>query len=92
LHGELSKIPEVKILFPRQANAVFAELPMPAIQALWDKGWKFYTFIGVGGCRLMCAWDTQPEDVHDFVLDLKQCLKDPVSSVLGKRGALRAGK
>ncbi len=74
LHGELSKIPGVKILFPRQANAVFAELPMPAINALWEKGWKFYTFIGEGGCRLMCAWDTQPEDVQDFVRDVEHVL------------------
>jgi len=76
LHGELSTIPEVKILFPRQANAVFAEMPLPVIQSLWDKGWKFYTFIGVGGCRLMCAWDTQPEDVHDFVVDARAMIEE----------------
>jgi len=33
-------------------------------------GWRFYSFIGSGGCRLMCSWDTQPEDVHQFVDDL----------------------
>jgi threonine aldolase len=76
LHDELVKLPGVKILFPRQANAVFAELPPAVIRAMWQRGWKFYTFIGQGGCRLMCAWDTQPEDVRDFVADLKQALQD----------------
>jgi threonine aldolase len=70
LFDELSKIPEIKLLFPRQANAVFAELPEKAIQALWEKGWLFYTFIGRGGCRFMCSWDTSEEDVHAFVADI----------------------
>jgi threonine aldolase len=26
-----------------------------------------YDFIGAGGSRLMCAWDTQAEDVDAFV-------------------------
>src|ERR1043165_9184374 len=56
LHELLSEISEVKILFPRQANSVFAELPPHVIAALREAGWNFYTFIGQGGCRLMCAW------------------------------------
>jgi threonine aldolase len=74
LHDELVKIPEVKILFPRQANAVFAELPPYLVVALRQAGWKFYTFIGQGGCRLMCAWDTTEEDVRKFVADMKRLL------------------
>jgi threonine aldolase len=74
LHDELAKLPEVKILFPRQANSVFAELPPAAIQSMWDLGWMFYTFIGVGGCRFMCSWDTAESDVRDFVRDLKSVL------------------
>lgn len=70
----LSEVPEVKILFPRQANAVFADLPPYVIQPLRQEGWKFYTFIGQGGCRLMCAWDTQEEDVREFVRTLKRLL------------------
>lgn len=72
MYQELKDIPEVKILFPRQANAVFAELPGNVIQALWERGWKFYTFIGDGGCRFMCAWDTQPEDVKAFAEDVRE--------------------
>lgn len=76
LHDALSVIPETKILFPTQANAVFADLPPYAIIALRKEGWKFYTFIGQGGCRLMCAWDTTEEDVDAFVADLKRLLAE----------------
>ena len=74
LNDALSKVPEARILFPSQANSVFAELPPYVIHALRQAGWKFYTFIGQGGCRLMCAWDTTEEDVDRFVAELKQLL------------------
>jgi threonine aldolase len=67
----LENLPQVKLLFPQQANGVFAELPPDVIAALRAKGWLFYTFIGAGGCRFMCSWDTQPEDVDAFVADLR---------------------
>jgi threonine aldolase len=72
LEARLRPIPTVKILFPRQANAVFAELPQPLIDGLRQRGWKFYTFIGAGGCRLMCAWDTTEKDVESFARDLAE--------------------
>jgi len=74
LHEILAGLPEVKILFPRQANSVFAELPESAIRAMHDRGWMFYTFIGRGGCRFMCSWDTTENDVRDFAADLKTAL------------------
>ena len=70
LESKLRQLQPVKILFPRQANAVFAELPKPAIDGLHAKGWRFYTFIGQGGCRFMCAWDTTESDIDQFVADL----------------------
>jgi threonine aldolase len=74
LEAQLRELAEVRILFPRQANAVFADFPAPARDALWKRGWLFYTFIGKGGCRLMCAWDTTESDVDAFVADLKSVL------------------
>jgi threonine aldolase len=61
-------------MFPREANAVFVELPPKTVSALWERGWLFYTFIGDGGCRLMCSWDTTEADVDAFVADLKAAL------------------
>ena len=72
LYDELSAIPGIEVLFPRQANSVFVELPLAMIEALRDRDWRFYTFIGEGGCRLMCAWDTRPEDVSAFVQDVRR--------------------
>lgn len=72
LEAGLKNIPRAKILFPRQANSVFVELEPAVIEALHERGWMFYTFIGKGGCRLMCSWDTQPEDVSGFLQDLKE--------------------
>jgi threonine aldolase len=74
LHDEIASIPDARILFPRQANAVFVELPPRVIEALRARDWRFYTFIGEGGCRLMCAWDTRPEDVHAFAQDLRELM------------------
>jgi len=59
---------------PRQANSVFLELPPHVIESLRAKGWQFYTFIGVGGVRLMCSWNTSLEAVEQFIGDLEQAL------------------
>ena len=74
LAEKLHAIPEVRLMFPREANGVFAELPERAIAGLRARGWLFYTFIGAGGCRFMCSWDTQPEDVEAFAADLRAAL------------------
>ncbi|MFM7553855.1 MAG: threonine aldolase family protein, partial [Verrucomicrobiota bacterium] len=73
LHELIAPCPGVRVLFPRQVNSVFVDLPKPVIQALWDKDWLFYNFIGEGGCRLMCSWDTREEDVRAFAADLREC-------------------
>jgi len=74
LHQGLCDLPELQILFPPQANSVFVQMPAFLIKALFDLGWMFYTFIGEGGCRLMCAWDTTPEDVDQFLADVVSTL------------------
>lgn len=65
-------LPGVQIMFEPQANAVFAELPLHVIDRLRERAWRFYTFIGAGGCRFMCAWDTQPETVDRMAADIAQ--------------------
>jgi threonine aldolase len=74
LGERISAIPGCRLMFPPQANAVFVELPAKAQAALREKGWRFYTFIGEGGCRLMCAWDTPPETVDRFAADLAKAV------------------
>jgi threonine aldolase len=74
LRAALEQIPQTKILYPTQANSVFIEMPSQVVASLRQIGWKFYDFIGSGGCRLMCAWDTTAEDVDRFAADVKQVL------------------
>jgi threonine aldolase len=74
LEQRLRAISGLRPMFPRQANSVFFELPPFAIQAMRAKGWQFYTFIGVGGVRLMCSWNTTREAVDLYIDDLAHAL------------------
>ena len=74
LASELSQIEEIEIMFPQEANSVFIKIPDSLTNRMHAKGWKFYTFIGNGGARLMCSWDTKEETIHEFISDLKSSL------------------
>jgi len=74
LESRLQKIPELKILMPREANSVFVLMPHRLIESLHAKGWHFYSFIGEDGIRLMCSWNTREEDIAEFVADIKNSL------------------
>lgn len=73
LARRIADLPGARILYPRQANSIFVELPDAVIRDLHHRGWHFYTFIG-GAARLMTSWATQPQEVDDFVRDLKASL------------------
>jgi threonine aldolase len=70
LDTALRAVPGIGVLQPREANAVFVSLPEGVGPALRNLGWRFYDFIGAGGARLMCAWDTTEEDVLAFSRDV----------------------
>ncbi len=74
LEQQLSTIPELEILFPRQVNGVFVQMPQPLIDELYRRGWKFYTFIGTDGARLMCAWNTTTEAIDELVKDIRDAI------------------
>jgi threonine aldolase len=71
LEKEIMDIPELEILYPREANSVFVKMPEEVVDAMHRKGWTFYTFIGPGGARLMCSWDTTEDTIKSFINDLK---------------------
>ena len=70
LRRALSKISGIKFLHPTQVNAVFVDLPPVLVEALHQRGWHFYTLYSDNDARLMCSWDTTPEDVDTFAVDL----------------------
>ena len=67
----VSGIDGVRLAYPVEANGVFATLPRPAIQRLWEalpSELPFYVWDEASGTvRLMCSWDTTEEDVVGLV-------------------------
>ncbi len=73
LEAALANVPGVRVAYPVQTNAVFAKIPDPVVEGLHQRGWKFYTRVGGWDeSRLMCSWDTTPEDVDGFAQDLRE--------------------
>ena len=73
LEAGLAKISGVELIGKREANAVFARLDPALSSAARAKGWKFYDFIGAGGCRFMCSWATTDAEVEAFLADVRSC-------------------
>ena len=71
LAAGLQAVPGAKLMFPVEANGVFCELPPAVLAGLRERGWRFYTFIGAGGARFMCGWDTLPESVDALLADVR---------------------
>ena len=75
LEAQLQVIPGVELMFPRQVNGVFVQLPELAVQYLRQRDWRFYTFIGTGGVRLMCSWNTTRARMDELVSDIKTAMR-----------------
>ena len=94
LAAGIKDLPGIRIAYAVDSNAVFAHIPKPAVQALHDRAWKFYTHVGAGEeARLMCSWDTTAEDVDQFVADLcaivtPPALPRPPSAALDSAGKI----
>lgn len=72
LEAGIRGMPKIQIAYPVESNVVFARLPKPVVQEMYERGWKFYTHVGEADeARLMCSWDTTPEDVDAFAADLR---------------------
>jgi threonine aldolase len=80
LYQRLQTVPGVRLLHAPDANGVFAQLPPQAVQRLYGLGWKFYQFIAGGGCRFMCAWDTEAASVDALVEDVRQVVESTESA------------
>ncbi|MET7754752.1 low specificity L-threonine aldolase [Streptomyces sp. NPDC005389] len=62
----------VEILYPVQANAVFARLPHAVTRRLQER-FRFYFWDETAGdVRWMCAFDTTEDDVDSFLQALKE--------------------
>ncbi len=71
LRRHIEGLPGVRVLYPTEANSVFVSMSKELAEALHDRGWRFYDFIG-GASRLMCSWDTVEADVQALADDMRE--------------------
>jgi threonine aldolase len=70
LAADVADLADFTPMFPVQANAVFLRASADRLEALRQRGWQFYTFIG-GGARFMFAWDADPARVDALARDIR---------------------
>ncbi|NJN88619.1 MAG: low specificity L-threonine aldolase [Leptolyngbyaceae cyanobacterium SL_7_1] len=81
LEERLMAIDGISLMFPRQVNSVFVQMPEFVIQTLRQNHWQFYTFIGVGGARFMCSWDTTRDRIDALVRDIEGAIASRLQTV-----------
>ncbi len=72
----LLQIRGIRLVAPRQANAVLVDMPATWTRRLRELGWKFYTFIGETGVRLMCSWSTRQEEIDALIQSVERVAAD----------------
>ena len=63
----VSKIPQVKIVYEVEANAVFAQVPRHRIRQLQDRYFFYVWNEAESVVRWMCSWNTTEQDVEEFL-------------------------
>lgn len=76
LRDALSAVPGVEVTLPVQANAVFAVLPPGVADRVRERYWFYDWDAAPGMVRLMCSFDTTPDDVDALVDAITQALPD----------------
>jgi threonine aldolase len=72
LETAVGDLPFVSVAFPVQANTVFARIPLALLEPLQQESFFWPWDERAGLVRWMCAFDTEAEDVADFVRVLKR--------------------
>ena len=84
LAAGVREIDGVEILYPVQANAVFARLPQEASRRLMER-YRFYFWDEAAGhVRWMCAFDTTEADVDGLLVALAEELAEELADELGE--------
>ena len=74
LVGHLRAMAGVRFPIEPATNMIFAELAPAAVEKLHARGWRISRYAGGNLYRMVCAWDTTPEDVDEFARDLQAAL------------------
>ena len=75
LEEEIRKIPEITVVYPVEANGVFAQIPQRAIAKIQER-YFFYVWSEVESVvRWMCSFDTTEEDVRRFAEFVREAVR-----------------
>ena len=66
LEQAIRKIPQVNIVYPVEANGVFAQIPREAIRKIQERYFFYVWSEEESVVRWMCSFDTTEEDVRQF--------------------------
>ena len=72
LEEAVRSVDGVEVMYPVQANSVFARLPREVWQRLLQKHFFYDWDFDADVVRWMCSFDTTEEDIAQFVADLKE--------------------
>jgi threonine aldolase len=75
LEKEISRIPELKVVWKVEANGVFAQIPRYSIEKI-KQHYFFYMWMEEESIvRWMCSFDTTEDDIRDFVKVVAEAVK-----------------
>jgi threonine aldolase len=70
LADRLQRESKLEIVFPVEANAVFARMGDQLAVGLQSRGWRFYKFLEPDVYRLMCSWATTDAEISKLIADI----------------------
>jgi threonine aldolase len=74
LQQRLKQIPQVSIVYPVEANGVFAKIPQDAIRKIQEKYFFYVWSEEESIVRWMCSFDTTEEDIQHFAKYVEEAL------------------
>ncbi len=81
LEQQVRNISHVKIVYPVEANGVFAQIPKAAIGKIQERYFFYVWSEEESVVRWMCSFDTTEEDVRRFAEFVAQCVAGSASRV-----------
>ena len=78
LAEQLARIPGIEVVNEVEANAIFPIMPPGVADAVRERGWRFYDWLGTpreGVVRVMTAWDTTRDAIDAFLADIRDVVE-----------------
>jgi threonine aldolase len=76
LEQEIKKIPRARIVYPVEANGVFAQIPREAIRKIQERYFFYVWSEEESVVRWMCSFDTTDEDVREFTEFVREVVRN----------------